>query len=63
MTKKIKNLYLRKGDHPLVLKSLFICRAKQNKWSDEEIRVVIEKTLYKDKVSVYEILMNYLEKK
>ena len=44
MTKKIKNLYLRKGDHPLVLQSLFICRAKQNKWSDEEIRVVIEKT-------------------
>ncbi len=63
MGKKVKNLYLRKGDHPLVLRSLFICRAKRHKWSNEEISVVIKKTLYKDKMSVYKILTDYIESK
>ncbi|OTM80400.1 hypothetical protein B9X95_18045 [Acinetobacter baumannii] len=53
--KKVKNLYLRKGEHKFILQSIFICRAKFQKWINE----VIEKTLYEDKIRVYEILREY----
>ena len=55
MEKKVKNLYLRKGEHKFVLQSIFICRAKFQKWINE----VIEKTIYEDKIRVYEILREY----
>ena len=63
MSKKVRNLYLRKGDHPFILKTLFAYRAKQQKQSDEELNKVIRKTLYKDKMHVYAILMDYVESK
>jgi len=44
MEKKVKNLYLRKGEHKFILQSIFICRAKSQKWTNEEINEVIEKT-------------------
>lgn len=59
MQKKIKNIYLRKGDHQFVLQSLFIYKAKQQNWNSEEIHYVIKKTFYKDRFIVYKILMNY----
>lgn len=59
MEKKVKNLYLRKGDHQFILQSQFICRARQQKWTSEEINEVIEKTLYQDKKKVYVILKDY----
>lgn len=63
MDKKVRNLYLRKGDHQFILQSSFIYKAKQQNWNKEEIAHVIKKTLYKDKVSVYEILIQYVENK
>lgn len=63
MSKKVRNLYLRKGDHQFILQTLFAYRAKQQKWSDEELNKVIRKTLYKDKMHVYAILMDYVESK
>ena len=59
MEKKVKNLYLREGDHQFILQSQFICRARQQKWTREEINEVIEKTLYQDKKKVYVILKEY----
>lgn len=38
---------------------IFICRAKFQKWTNEEINEVIEKTIYEDKIRVYEILREY----
>ena len=60
MQKKVKNLYLRKGEHQFILQSQFICRAKQQKWSNKEIKDVINQTLYKNKKEVYEILKEYI---
>ena len=48
----LKNLYLRKGKHKFILQSIFICRAKFQKWTNEEINEVIEKTIYEDKIRV-----------
>lgn len=62
MKKKIKKIYLRKGDHQFVLQSIFIYKAKLQKWNKEEIDSVIKKTFYKNKIKVYEILMDYVEK-
>ena len=59
MEKTVKNLYLRKGEQKFVLQSIFICRAKSQKWTNEEINEVIEKTIYEDKIRVYEILREY----
>ncbi|UJA01457.1 hypothetical protein GBN93_11110 [Acinetobacter johnsonii] len=59
MQKKVRNLYLRKGEHQFVLQSQFISRAKQQKWTKQEINEVIGKTLYKDRNSVYAILREY----
>ncbi len=44
MQKKVKNLYLRKGEHSFVLQSQFIFKAKQQKWTSEDIQKIIEKT-------------------
>lgn len=63
MHKKVKNLYLRKGDHQFILQASFIYKAKQQNWNRAEIEDVIRKTLYKDKMSVYEILIQYVENK
>ena len=63
MPKKVRNIYLRKGDHQFILQALFIYRAKQQKWSSDEINEVIKKTLFKDKMSVYAILMEFVEVK
>lgn len=63
MVNKIKKIYLRKGDHPFVLQTLFIYKATQQNWSTEEINKVIQKTLYKNKMDVYAILMNHIEVK
>ncbi|RIL12913.1 hypothetical protein CYQ93_22895 [Acinetobacter baumannii] len=57
--KKVKNLYLRKGEHSFVLQSQFIFKAKQQKWTSEDIQKIIEKTLYQDKYRVYAILREY----
>ncbi|EFF84701.1 hypothetical protein HMPREF0013_03487 [Acinetobacter sp. SH024] len=59
MQKKVKNLYLRKGEHSFVLQSQFIFKAKQQKWTSEDIQKIIEKTLYQDKYRVYAILREY----
>lgn len=63
MHKKVRNIYLRRGDHQFVLQSIFIYKAKEQKWNKEEINHVIQKTLYRDKITVYKILMQYTEKK
>ncbi|AXX46905.1 TPA: hypothetical protein JI018_17900 [Acinetobacter baumannii] len=60
--KKVKNLYLRKDEHKFILQSIFICRAKYQKWTNEEINEVIEKTIYEDKIRVYEILLSLAKK-
>ncbi|MDY6458066.1 hypothetical protein SKM57_12310 [Acinetobacter faecalis] len=61
MAKKLKKIYLRKGEHPFVLQSLFIYKAKQQNWKDEEIHNVISRTFYKNRIEVYKILMTYVE--
>ncbi len=63
MAKKVKNLYLRKGEHSFILQSSFICRARKHNWSKAEIDMVIKKTLYKDRISVYKILIEYVDNK
>ena len=62
MQKKIKNIYLRKGDHQFILLSLFIYKAKKQHWNSEEINFVVRKTFYINKFTVYKMLMNYIEK-
>ncbi len=46
--KKIKQIYFRDGEHPMILLSIFIYSATRQKWTEHEIKTVIKEARSRD---------------
>lgn len=59
--KKLKQTYLRKGEHPMVLMSIFSCAAKKHSWTSEEIKMVMLEARKADYSHMLKTLQSYCE--
>lgn len=58
--KKLKNLYLRRGEHPFVLSTLFAFTARKQGWTVEEVNEVFVEARKYDYTYFYKTLVSYL---
>ncbi|ENV32857.1 hypothetical protein [Acinetobacter gerneri] len=57
--KKIKQIYFRQGEHPMILLSIFIYSAKRQNWHFNEIKTVVTEARRKDYAHLVKTLKSY----
>lgn len=62
ITKKKVSVFIRRGEHPFVMKSLFVCRAVKQGWSDAEINALLRELAFSNPDKVYQGLKVYIKK-